>query len=288
MYNISEIKLQHKYDSWVFWYMYIADSVMEICGRSGEKIIRKAVAKSAEMQGESLRKKHVELGIYTNIKGLYKYGCGALNDPRVIENVIEESAEERFWEIYTDPMCHILQNANKQYLGLVFSEEYQLALLKAYTMGKGQMNLSKNIHCSRDNHSRYSAYFRPANTVGEHRKEAFPPIGEASPEYDIPPMDFTTYVEELARLFYLNILDLAEIERGKEGISAVAEGVKNYCKDIIPIMKKHADNTARNYDEKLYEDYFVFTVKHLNCENKMGMKIFNTVLIDTINSSLVK
>ena len=57
------------------------------------------------------------------------------------------------------------------------------ARLLAYTENVGQLNLSKELTCPRDNFCRFSLFFREANMSRERAKEAF---AHCDPGYEAP------------------------------------------------------------------------------------------------------
>ena len=52
MNNLQEISLQNQQDFWSVLYMNLGESIMKICGRHGEYVIRMALGTIAETEGE--------------------------------------------------------------------------------------------------------------------------------------------------------------------------------------------------------------------------------------------
>lgn len=244
MYNITEIKDQNRQDCLSMLYMYLSRSLVDCCGRGAEGAVREAVRRMGEEWGRSIRKKHVAAGVKTNLVGLYNVGLEYRTDPRMYEELIKESEEVRLWEIRTCPMADLWNKAGEGDLGLWYCEEFQHGLVAGYTDGRGQMNQSTFLTCRRDNHCRFSAYLRAANLEGTQRAESFAAEGEspAAPR-PLKDVDFAEGIRTQFVKLYYHILASAEERYGSEGVSAVALGLRRMADVMVPIMKRHADDT---------------------------------------------
>ena len=169
MNNLQEISLQNQQDFWSVLYMNLGESIMKICGRHGEYVIRKALGTIAETEGEMYREVCLAQGKKTNMHTLYAMGCGCSQDPRMNTAVRTDNEQVRLWEVYTCPMATLWLDHGAAYVANMYCEENQPGLIKAFTGGKGQFHVSKKLTCHRtngcrpDNYCRFAAYYRPAN-----------------------------------------------------------------------------------------------------------------------------
>lgn len=249
MYNIQEIKLQNQQDAWSLLYLCLSDEMCRSFGLDGERMIRKAVKAMGQWQGSRLKEDHLAQGIPTNLTGLFQYGCGAVYDPRVRGNVQTENEQVRLWEIYICPMADFWKKRDAAALGSFFCEEYMRALVSAYTEGKGQMNVGKTLTCKRDLHCQFAAYLRPANQTSQQREKSFGKnkSGEFS-NYEKQP--FSDYIKEKTILLCAFLYDSARTDFGENGEAAFARGLRSFTEELIPILKKHADDVLLACDKE--------------------------------------
>ena len=134
-----------------------------------------------------------------------------MEDPRVRGQEIFDEEDRQIWEIYTCPLADYWNRRDGGKLGSFYCEEYQYARLLAYTENVGQLNLSKELTCPRDNFCRFSLFFREANMSRERAKEAF---AHCDPGYEAPkdpPADvsFGEGIRDMTISIYANILETA-------------------------------------------------------------------------------
>lgn len=250
MYNITEIKYQNQQDCMSMLYMHLAGSLRDCCGRTAEGTVREAVRRMGRDWGRAVRGKHVEAGVKTNLLGLYGVGREYLEDPRMCEELIEETEEVRLWEVRTCPLADLWNKAGEGALGLWYCEEFQRGLLAGYTADKGQMNQSTFLTCPRDNHCRFSVYYRAANTEGELRRESFSTPGEvAVSSRPLPEADFAQGIRVQFVKLYSHILAAAKDRHGDEGTCAVALGLRRLADELAPVLLRHAEHTLNPCDE---------------------------------------
>lgn len=250
MNTINEISLQNQQDFWAMLYLYVGNSIMKTCGRRGERIIRQAVRSMAEAKGKALKKAYLEKGIKTNLETLYAAEVNCSADPRVRMDVLRQEEDIRIWEVYTCPMANLWLDADAGFLGNLYCEENQHGLVRGFTGGKGQLNLTKKLTCHRtngcraDNYCRFSSYYRAANVEEAQRRESFTGEGEAkqilSPD-QIPELKSSRKENSMMLLHYLT--EEAQREMGDEGSCAVAAGLRNLVHPTAEMMLHYADAT---------------------------------------------
>lgn len=249
MNNIEEIKGQNQFDCFIKMYSYIAATLLENGGKRGERAVREALQKYGEDRGKRLREDHMEKGIKTNLASLLhgENCCG--EDPRFFRNIIKDTEQVQLWEVYSCPLEHMWRQLGSGKAGSFYCEECVHAMVKAYTGGKGQANLSDRMTCDRDTYCCFSLYYRPAN-LDEHQKElSFGDglkINETS-SYNIG--------ENFIRLYYY-LLGSAKEMMGQEGVSSVAAGLKALEEDVAKALKKEADHIDYPLNQEFMKDYF--------------------------------
>lgn len=277
MYNITEIKFQNQQDCFSLMYLHLVQKLSAYCGRSAEGTVREAVRRMGADWGASIRKKHIAAGHKTNLQSLYSVGLEYQTDPRMHEVVLHESEEVQLWEVFICPLADFWNRRNAGGLGLWFCEEFQRGLVSGYTGGKGQMNLSKILTCPRDNHCRFSVYFRKANTEGEQRDQSFSYSGEDLPAPNA--LENAAFADGIRTQFiklYAYLLLTAREKHGDEGIRAIAAGLRSLAEELVPIMKRHASNTLKDCDETFLKLNFPVS---LNTSDDQEWKEFGDDLI---------
>lgn len=249
MNNIEEIKGQNQFDCFIKMYTYLTNAILCTCGNRGERAVRNALQKYGEDRGGKLRKAHLEQGIKTNLSSLMaaENCCG--EDPRFFRNTVEASQQVQLWEVYSCPLEHMWKRMNSGKAGSFYCEECVHSLVKAYTGGKGQANLSDRMTCERDTYCRFSLYYRPANMDEEQKSESFGPEGspEAEPVYSVK--------EHFIKLYYYLLKEAAEL-LGKDGINAVAAGLRMLAKDMEEVLKTEADHIGQPVSREFLEEFF--------------------------------
>lgn len=249
MNTIYEIPLQNQQDFWSSLYLYMGQSIMDVCGRHGEAVIRDALRAIAEEEGKMFLRACQDRGVKPNLHSLYALGCGCSLDPRVRTNVLRDSEQERLWDIYTCPLADLWRNANASYLGNLYCEENQLGLIAAFTGGKGQFHVGKKLlyhrenGCRPDNHCGMAAYYRAANVDDEQCAACFSSEGTSSQE-PLEPLE--SQAENLSRKSVQLICALASSAGdyfGQEGMCAVALGLRALVEPTAKMLLHDAEMT---------------------------------------------
>ena len=262
MYTYADIKLQNKQDAFSAMYLYVARSILELCGaRVGEGIIREAMRRAGRASGEAQLARFRESGVKANLHNLYHCSRDFVDDPRVRGQEIFDEEARQIWEVYTCPLADFWNKHGESKLGSFYCEEYQYARVLAFTEGVGQLNLSKVLTCPRDNFCRFSVYFREANMSPERAKETF---AHCDPGYQPPesPADVTfgEGIRDMTISVYSQLLAVARERCGHEGVCAVAEGLKKWAVQAVEAMKVQAAHTLKPLDAEFVEKNFPLSV----------------------------
>lgn len=258
MYNLEEIKLQNQHDCYSRMYMFVADSINDIGGRKAEGVLREAVRRFGEDRGDTLREQHIKENIKTNLYSLFAKGGDAGHDPRFRQEIIREDSQVRIWEVFTCPMADMWNKNGKSKIGSCYCEEFMHAYVKAYTKGKGQTNISTILTCPRDNHCRFSEYYRPANLDEEQKKQSFE---ENEQDSNLKAAvknekEFKKAVNMMFIKLYYYLLGTAKEKMGDDGVSAVAIGLRKLAVASAEILKIQADHTGNPVNEAFVDRNF--------------------------------
>lgn len=252
MYGIDEIESQNRHSNWAAMFLSLSRCIVDTCGRSGEGAIREAARALGAFHGDSARKRLVAARIPANLVAVFGGESDPFSDPRFRVNVIRHDEQVFLCEVYTCPFADAWKEAGGRDLGHLYCEEYYHAVVRAFTKGKGQVNLSKSLTHQGDNHCRFSLYFRPANLDVSQRAECFLE-GSARPssERDNPAERIREDAESAKRaltekwlLTYLCIHDAAVAHFGAEGSCAVALGLRRLAQESIGFLRVKADATG--------------------------------------------
>lgn len=249
MNTIQQIPLQNQQDFWAMLYMHIGKSILDVCGRRGEKAIRQALREISEEDGRMFLQECEKQGVKPNLHSLYAMGCACSADPRVRSQVLCDQEQMRLWEVYTCPLANLWQDADQAFLGNLYCEENQLGLIDAFTHGRGQFHVTKKILCHRtngcrpDNYCRFSAYYRAANVEKDQRNEIFSEDESTSAPAPVCPQDFQTQLRRKCIRTLTKLAATAQAEFGAEGLCAVALGLRNLVQPTAEMMLHYADAT---------------------------------------------
>lgn len=256
MYSLAETPRRNQHDCWPRLFLLLSRSLQERCGWSAERSVREAVRRMEERRGDELRKQHIAAG-KADLQALYSIGPDSLNDPRFYADVHTETDEMRIWEVRTCPNAAFWSRMNSTEVGSWFCEEYQHAFLKGYTGGMGQMNLSKRLTCTRDNHCCFSAYYRRANR--NELAQADCPADKQSTEDGVLPEDGRR-IRSLCIRTYSSIFETAAEQLGDEGIQAVAVGLRAFSDASADALLIQAERVGSRCDRLFVAEHFAFNL----------------------------
>lgn len=229
----EEIKAQFQFNCFGKLYAYLSSSLLQWGGIKGERLIRQAVVEYAQKKGEQIRQHQVEAGISINLKNLFNAEpcCGA--DPRFYRVTLRDTKQAQLQEVYSCPLAKQWATMDKIFSGSLYCEEYAHALVRGYTSGKGQANISNSLTCPRDNRCVQAFYYRTANMTPQQQME-FENGTEASPEWDTGRNLLYLY-----HAFYKNVKD-----QGVDGVAALDRGLRAFAKDVICAVPDQADRAG--------------------------------------------
>lgn len=293
MYNYEDIKIQNKCQQVYSMYASISRNIMKRCGdKTGERIIRKAVRKTGTQIGQEILEKHRKDGMKTNLHNLYFHGLNILFDPRTRIKTIFDFEDRQNFEVHTCPFAHFHTMQGEGKMGSFFCDEFQYAVVLAYTENMGQLNLSKMLTYDNDDFCCISSYFRPSN-VGEQRaKESFTSM-EPLADLVAPQEERKRESGDIAKFavqLYCNFFYEAEESCGNEGVCAVCDGLKDWAEDAIKQLRKNASDTGCQYNEEFVKKNFPLNlyVEYENdglCPDGQANKVMTNLVLNEIRKS---
>lgn len=257
MYSYSEIPFQNQQDCLSSLFLTLGDQIMKVMGRKGETVIRKAVQKFGVSLGEETREKLKQEGKRQSLKELAEQKDLFL-DPRFRIMPIRTRQQELWAEVHTCPIADYMKEREGSGIGLMFCEEFCHAFFKGYTDGKAQTNLSKVLMGPFDNHCRFSIYYRPANLEADKREQVFDQetTGEEADLPDRKLLHNTEWLQKLYLRLYASLYEEAEALCGKEGICAIALGLRTLAETQRKDLEKWASARRMPCDATFIEDNY--------------------------------
>lgn len=296
MYTYTDIKLQNQQDAFSAMFLYVSRNILRLCGeRTGEGVVREAVRRAGRASGRRQMERLRAAGVKTNLYNLFSCGRDFTEDPRMREKAVFDEEDRQIWEVYTCPLADFWNRRGGGKLGSFYCEEYQYARVLAFTEGVGQLNLSKELTCPRDNFCRFSLYFREANMTPQRAKETF---AHCDPGYQAPaelPADaaFGAGVRDMTISIYCHLVEVARERCGREGVCAVAEGLKEWSAQALEALHTQAVHTLCPLDHTFAEKNFPLPL-HIGEEEAWApypdpeaRKMMQNLVLDPIAAALV-
>ena len=260
MYNYSEIRLQNMQDVFSLLYLCLSDHVLGSCGAlKGERIIREAVRRTGKDSGLSMRKRHLEAGILTNLKTLKECGSNLIPDPRFRGKIVASEEDRLIWEVYSCPLAHFWNWRGQSKIGSFFCEEFTRARVTAYTEGKGQLNLSNRLTCMRDEFCMFAAFYREANLSPEMAAASFSHCTKKPEAIPLPePMSFRQSIGFHAASFYCRLYETC-LEMAEDFCEDIfRNGLSAFLEEVNSLLCLKASNTGKKTDAIFLKQNFLF------------------------------
>lgn len=281
MYSANELPIQDYQDYWNLLYTTFCEHIGDRFSFEGEVMIRKAVASMGHWQGLQQQVEHEAMGLNTNLSSLFRFGRGAVRDPREVIKFYTLEPEMVLWEQYTCPLTNYCMGQHRESYALFYWEEYWNAFISGYTKGKGQFHLSAVLADPRDICCQCSAYLRPANLDAEHWHHAFEKLDNVS---DAASLTFMDYVREKAILLCIYMARELETSFGEDGIAVYKEALSAFEKASESVLEDKADRRGCVCDASFLQTVYPFANaeasnvwKRLNAEN-IGKEIQTRVM----------
>jgi len=121
----------------------MAKEVVDVYGKEGEKVVKKAMKKFGKARGEAIRKLVESKGealSFENLKKYYDIPLGLIHDKQVVKAL----QRNKYWrEVYGCPLSKVWRRFGGEKLGLLYCEQ-DLALIKGYNP-KIKFSRKKNV-----------------------------------------------------------------------------------------------------------------------------------------------
>ncbi len=234
---------------------------------------------------------HQERGRKQNVKSYY---CASdiPNDSRIREKILCLNEEVGLKEVYTCPYADIWRRYGASDIGNWFCEEYEKAKFEAYTAGYGQAHLSSRLTCDKENHCRFSMYYRMANIPSDDVERCFTDNRHKDAEKeDYENQFFMGSALQCLRGFH-SFYEAAGERLGYDGICAIARGMKMLANDVIAVMQMQAKHTLCHCDEEFAKVNFPLPLQvtdrvyEEDKEHKDANRILKKHLLDPVCKAL--
>lgn len=257
MYSYTEIPFQNMQDCLSSLFLTLGKQIMEVMGRKGETVVRKAVQNFGVSLGEETREKLKQEGKRQSLKELAEQKELFL-DPRFRILPIRTRQQELWAEVHTCPIADYMKAQGGTEIGLMFCEEFCHAFFKGYTDGKAQANLSKVLMGAYDNHCRFSIYYRPANLEAGKRDQVFDPetTEQEAELQDQKLLHNTEWMQKLYLRLYASLYEEAAELGGQEGICAIALGLRCLAVKQKEDLEKWAQARRMSCDAQFIENNY--------------------------------
>lgn len=177
-------------------------------------------------------------------------------------------------------------------MGSFFCDEFQYAVVLAYTENMGQLNLSKMLTYDNDNFCCISSYFRPSNVGAQRAKESFTSMDPLA-DLVVPQEERERKTGDIAKFaiqLYSNLFHEAEEICGNEGVCAVCDGLKDWAEDAIKQLHKNASDTGCQYNEEFVEKNFPLAPhgeyeKYGLCQDGQANRVLTNLVLNEIQRS---
>lgn len=263
MYNIHEIKLQNQQDCISLLYLCLASELLSLCGRRGEEAVQKAVRRYGETRGASARKRLELAGIPANLKNLADGENDCPVDPRFRKAELARTEQVHLWEVYTCPMADLWKRMQGAQIGRLYCDEYCRAFYHGFSDGAAQANITDMLTCPRNNHCRFSVYYRPSNI--EEPSRIFSSLDTRTPELTEPIWSVGGNESgSFGRLWFLLFHCMAaqaEELLENEGLSAVALGLRRLAREQAAELRRHAADTKTSLTDKFLAENFPISIR---------------------------
>ena len=188
---------------------------------AGERTIRRAVEAYALEKGGEIRDRQRRSGKSIDLQNLFaaENCCGS--DSGFQRVIIQDTKQVQRQEVHRCPLADVWAERACSFAGSLYCEEYAHALLKGYTDGVGQANVSNALTYPRDHACVLSFYYRPANMTQQQREE-FQTGAAAGAEFDVS--------RNMLRLCHA--FDQAAREQGSGASEAVARGMSRFLGEM--------------------------------------------------------
>ena len=249
MFTINEIGTENRNSVFPRMFYFLAKSLSAACGDGGEGAVREAVRRYGSGSGIRLMEAHQERGRKQNVKSYY---CASdiPNDSRIREKILCLNEEVGLKEVYTCPYADIWRRYGASDIGNWFCEEYEKAKFEAYTAGYGQAHLSSRLTCDKENHCRFSMYYRMANIPSDDVQRCFTDNRHKDAEDEDYENQFFMGSAKQCLMLYHSFYEAAGERLGYDGICAIARGLKMLANDVIAVMQMQAKHTLCRCDEE--------------------------------------
>lgn len=243
-------------------YYHLARRLYHDAGIEGEAALRQGLRYYGYERGAELRKKHLALGIKTNLRNMIVYSG---NPPFLADGhqfkLTEQ--EDRHNQTYCS-LVAMLKERGEQPIAEIYCEEVHPPLWGAYAPGT-YVNLGKTLAQVDSDRCLFDVVLRPANVPPEERKNYFE---EFDPEYDTarkieyaaprPKEGYHDRTILMMECFYKAAVEHLR-EEGANKVFAAA--LQDFARDSLSYLAQAAEDNQRTFDEAFLNEFYPMTLR---------------------------
>ena len=230
---LEQFNGQVQFDCFGMLYAELSAALLRWDRAQGERVIRQGVEEYARKKGEQLRLHQAEGGMGIHLQNLFAAQPCCGSDERFDRLSLRDEKQAQLLEVHSCPLAKLWAARDGSFAGSLYCEEYAHGLMKGYTGGVGQANVSNALTYPRDHCCTMSFYYRLANMTPRQQEE-FAQGGTAVCE---------PHVWENMLGLYRGLLRAAE-RQGPEAAEALHQGLDAFLTGLrreLPRQKERMD-----------------------------------------------
>lgn len=245
-------------------YMYIAKQFVEDYGIEGEAAIRKGVELCGERRGKYLRKRHMDLGMKTNLKNHLEYNLNVMKGISFKEKFDHVTEEEDVRVTLYCPTAEAMINRGQRHLAVTYCEEIHPAMWQNYAPGT-IVNLGKTCAQEGSDRCMFDIFLRPGRLTQEQRKECFE---EYDPDFKGDRRDEFVFLSRKetstlkSTIMFCSLYQKCIERFGEDGKKSFGKALENLFEDLVQGIQKMAKDYGIECDSKFLDDSLFFSANY--------------------------
>lgn len=168
---LEQLDAQVQFDCFGTLYAELSAALLRWDRGKGERVIRRGVAEYAREKGARLRLCQTESGVGIHLQNLFAAQPCCGSDGRFVRHSLRDEKQAQLVEVRRCPLAELWAAREDSFAGSLYCEEYAHGLIKGYTGGVGQANVSNALTYPRDRVCALSFYYRLANMTPAQQEE---------------------------------------------------------------------------------------------------------------------
>ena len=241
-------------------YLYMAKNMCETFGIEGESAVRKGLAEYATVRGSDLRKKHMALGMKTNLKNFFYYGSNPYSEASFVNHMGHVTEQEDVRQTSYCPFVDEMIKRGYRKLAITYCEEVHPPLWQSYAP-TAIVNLGKHLAQEGTDRCLFDVFLRPGRMTPEQRKECFEEYdpdfkGDRREEYTVP--DSKTGNCNMTIIMVASMYRKCTEIFGEAAVAPLAKGLEEALADYVQVLKASAKELQLPFDDAFIDKNYVF------------------------------